>query len=220
MFLFPGAQEHISLGICVSRVGEHISLGIGGFSSMRGKRPRYGCVCDSSYRLLPRTAEKILWHFKFFSIRVHSLPLQNEVQLLICRFSRAKSEALFNTYSLLKHNIKSCNVKRRRQRERQKKTAIDLICKISILHVQHTFLYISLPLHCFARLQHETGSRNFPLTGFVLEMPYAFLFAFLTLSLILAFLAASISHFLTPGIKFLCFSSNDWMTSFVSYLSL
>ena len=149
MFLFPGAQEHISLGICVSRVGEHISLGIGGFSSMRGKRPRYGCVCDSSYRLLPRTAEKILWHFKFFSIRVHSLPLQNEVQLLICRFSRAKSEALFNIYSLLKHNIKSCNVKRRRQRERQKKTAIDLakyqFCTCSTLFC--TFLCRCIVLH-------------------------------------------------------------------------
>ena len=32
--------------------------------------------------------------------------------------SRAKSEALDNIYSLLKQNIKSCNAKRRRQRER------------------------------------------------------------------------------------------------------
>ena len=150
MFLFPGAQEHISLGICVSRVGEHISLGIGGFSSMRGKRPRYGCVCDSSYRLLPRTAEKILWHFKFFSIRVHSLPLQNEVQLLICRFSRAKSEALFNIYSLLKHNIKSCNVKRRRQRERQKKNSNrSNLQNINFARAAHFFVhFFAVALFC------------------------------------------------------------------------
>ena len=34
--------------------------------------------------------------------------------------ARAKSEALDNIYSLLKQNIKSCNAKRRRQRERGK----------------------------------------------------------------------------------------------------
>ena len=32
--------------------------------------------------------------------------------------ARAKSEAPNNTYSLLKQNVKSCNAKRRRQRER------------------------------------------------------------------------------------------------------
>ena len=32
--------------------------------------------------------------------------------------ARAKSEALDNFYSLFKQNIKSCNAKRRRQRER------------------------------------------------------------------------------------------------------
>ena len=32
----------------------------------------------------------------------------------------AKSEALDNVFSLLKQNIKSCNAKRRRQRERWK----------------------------------------------------------------------------------------------------
>ena len=44
--------------------------------------------------------------------------------------SRAKSEALDNIYSFLKQNIKSCNAKRRRQRERWK-TTIGLISKKS-----------------------------------------------------------------------------------------
>ena len=49
-------------------------------------------------------------------------------------------------YSLLKQNIKSCNAKRRGQRGEQWKTRIGLISKKATLHVQHTFLYISLPL--------------------------------------------------------------------------
>ena len=42
------------------------------------------------------------------------------------------------------------NAKRRRQGERWKKTTMGLISKKEtlILHVQHTFLYISLPLFC------------------------------------------------------------------------
>ena len=62
--------------------------------------------------------------------------------------ARAKSEALDNTciYSLLKQNIKLGNAKRRRQRRRTVKNNNRLISKKATLHVQHTFLYISLPL--------------------------------------------------------------------------
>ena len=51
----------------------------------------------------------------------------------------AKSEAFFNIYSFLKENIKSSNTK---------ETVKTVISKKTILHVQHTFLSISLPLFC------------------------------------------------------------------------
>ena len=45
--------------------------------------------------------------------------------------------------------MKSCDPKRRRQRRRERwKTTIGLISKRATLHMQHTFLYISLPLFC------------------------------------------------------------------------
>ena len=61
--------------------------------------------------------------------------------------ARAKSEAVDNIYSLLKQNIKSCNASGEGN-ENGEKTTIGLISKKATLHVQHTFLYISLPLFC------------------------------------------------------------------------
>ena len=61
--------------------------------------------------------------------------------------ARSKSEALVNIYILLEQNIKSCNAQRRRQRKRPKQS-VDLISKKKSWHVQHTFLYIPLPLFC------------------------------------------------------------------------
>ena len=40
------------------------------------------------------------------------------IQFKYIDLARAKSEPLYNIYSLLKQNIKSCNDKRRRQRRR------------------------------------------------------------------------------------------------------
>ena len=59
--------------------------------------------------------------------------------------------------------------------ENGKKTTIGLISKKTTLHVQHTFLYISVFAVFFARLQRET-SRNFQVTRLMKEMSYVFLF--------------------------------------------
>ena len=58
--------------------------------------------------------------------------------------------------------------------ENGKKTTIGLISKKTTLHVQHTFLYISVFAVFFARLQRET-SRNFQVTRLMKEMSYVFL---------------------------------------------
>ena len=74
--------------------------------------------------------------------------------------------------------MKSCNVKRRRQRRR----TVKLISKKATLHVQHTFLYISLPSFCttttlclslalYSKFVDMTINlslkKQFPLSGFV-----------------------------------------------------
>ena len=46
------------------------------------------------------------------------IKLGNEWLVLMIDLARAKSEALDNIYGSLKQNIKSCNAKRRRRRER------------------------------------------------------------------------------------------------------
>ena len=48
------------------------------------------------------------------------IKLGNEWLVLMIDLARAKSEALDNIYGSLKQNIKSCNAKRRRRRERWK----------------------------------------------------------------------------------------------------
>ena len=106
---------------------------------------------------------------------------------------KAKLSFTVDIYSLLKQNVKSCNANRRRQRKQPKKS-VGLIGKKLTLHVQHPFLYISLPV--FSRLQRET-SRNFLVTRFMEEMLYVFLFTFFPLPLIFTLMTTSISHFLT-----------------------
>ena len=61
--------------------------------------------------------------------------------------ARDKSEALDNIYSLLRHNIKSCNAKRRIERW---KTTIGLISEKATFYVQHTFF-----VHFFAVVLHD-----------------------------------------------------------------
>ena len=84
--------------------------------------------------------------------------------------------------------------------ENGEKTKIGLISKKSnfarAAHFLCTFLY-----RCFAQLQLET-STSFPVTCFMEEMLYVFLFTFFPLSLIFTQVAASISHFLTAATKF------------------
>ena len=84
----------------------------------------------------------------------------------------------------------------------------------STLHVQHTFLYISLPLFCTTTTWNS--ARNFLVTRFMEEKLYVFLFFFFSLPLIFTLVAASsasISHFLTAAIT-------TKLVSFVPYLSL
>ena len=74
--------------------------------------------------------------------------------------------------------------------ENGEKTAIGLISKKATLHVQHTFF-----VRFFAVVLHDYNvktSRNFPVTRFMEEMPYLFLF---TLSHTLYFISrASFCH--------------------------
>ena len=70
----------------------------------------------------------------------------NPVHLLTYRFSQGWSKALDNFYSLLKQNIKSCNAKRRRQRERWKNNSRYNKQKINFARAAPFFLYISSPL--------------------------------------------------------------------------
>ena len=61
--------------------------------------------------------------------------------------------------------------------ENGKKTTISPISKKTTLHVQHTFLYISLPLFC------TTTAWNFLVTRFMEEMSYLLMFTFFSLPL-------------------------------------
>ena len=80
--------------------------------------------------------------------------------------------------------------------ENGEKTKIGLFSKKATLHVQHTFLYISLPLFC-------TTTTFFG--GNVVRVLVHFVFA--AAHFHLALVAASISHFVTAK-KFSCCSSN------------
>ena len=135
----------------------------------------------------------------------------NPVHLLTYRFSQGWSKALDNFYSLLKQNIKSCNAKRLRQRERWKNNSRYNKQKINFARAAPFFCTF---LHrCFGWLQRET-SRNFLVTRFMEEMSDAFFFPFFffSLSLIFTLVAASIP----PQQNFILFLQQK-MSSFVFF---
>ena len=106
---------------------------------------------------------------------------------------KAKLSFTVDIYSLLKQNVKSCNANRRRQRKQPKKS-VGLIGKKPTLHVQHPFLYISLPVFCttttwnFQKLPSYTFYGGNVVCGPVHLFPLPLIFILTT---------TSISHFLT-----------------------
>ena len=106
--------------------------------------------------------------------------------------------------------MKSCNPKRRQQREPKNKSA-GLISKKATLEVQPTFLYSSLPLFC------TTTTWNFLVyTRFIEEMSYEFLYACFDCRSFLPCGVLAFLFFLTAAIKFSCCPSN---VSFVFFIS-
>ena len=94
-----------------------------------------------------------------------------------------------------------------RNAEKRWKTTIGLISRKATLLVQHTFLYISLPLFC------TTTTWNFQKLlygGNVVRVLVHFFFT--AAHFHLALVAASISHFVTAATKFSCCSSNKKMS--------
>ena len=97
------------------------------------------------------------------------------------------------------------------------KTTIGLISKKETLHVQDTFLYISLPLFC------TTTMWNFPklfcytfFWGNVVHVLVHFFFHCRSFSPCIG--AASISHFVTAATKFSCCSSNKKISPLFFFL--
>ena len=82
------------------------------------------------------------------------------------------------------------------------KTTIGLISKETTLHVQHTFLYISLPLFC------TTTKQNLFFYGGNVVRILVHFSLFTAAHFLLALVAASISQFVTAATKFSCCSSN------------
>ena len=106
--------------------------------------------------------------------------------------ARAKSEALGSQISIVYSNKMENRVMLSKEATKcQKKKSVGLISKITTLHVQHTFLYISLPFF-FARLQQET-SRNILVTRFMCSCPL-----FFSLPPIFTLVAASTSPCFSP----------------------
>ena len=105
------------------------------------------------------------------------------------------------------------NAKRRRQGERWKKTTMGLISKKAtlILHVQHTFLYISLPLFCTNTTWNFQKLLSYTFYGGNVVRVLVHFF-FTAAHFHLALVAASISHFVTAATKFSCCSSNKKMS--------
>ena len=91
------------------------------------------------------------------------------------------------------------------------KTTIDLIGKKATLHVQHTFLYIFLPLFCTTTTWNFHKLLSYTLYGgyFVRVLAHFF---FTAAHFHLALVAASISYFLTAATKLSCCSGNKKMS--------
>ena len=91
------------------------------------------------------------------------------------------------------------------------KTTIGLISKKTTLHVQHTFLYISLPLFCTTatwNFQKLLGYKFYRLKCRTFSCSLFFTAAHFHLALV----APSISHFVTTATKLSCCSSNKKMS--------
>ena len=97
------------------------------------------------------------------------------------------------------------------------KTTIGLISKKATLHVQHTFLYISLPLFCTTTTWNFQKLLSYTFYGGNVVRVLVHFF-FTAAHFHLALVAASISHFVTAATKFSCCSSNKKMSPF--FLSL
>ena len=90
------------------------------------------------------------------------------------------------------------------------KTTIGLISKKATLHVQHTFLYISLPLFCMTTTWNFQKPLSYTFYGgnVCVLVHFSFTAAHFHLPLV----AASISHFVTAATKFSSCSSNKKMS--------
>ena len=134
-----------------------------------------------------------LWFWTFIFKLVSCCLFHDWKQLsLYIDLARAKSEAIDNTYSLLKQNIKSWNAKWRRTRERWKAT-IGLINKKATLYVQHTFC--TFLLFCTTTMWNFQKRPGYTFYGgnFVGFLVHFFFHV--------AHEDASISHFLTASTK-------------------
>ena len=82
--------------------------------------------------------------------------------------------------------------------------------KTTTLHLQHTFLYISLPLlsQLEIYLLHVLWRKCCMCSQKILLLVFLFAF-FFSLPLIFILLATSISHFFTAGVKFSCCCSSN-----------
>ena len=87
------------------------------------------------------------------------------------------------------------------------KTTIGLISRKATLHVQHTFLYISLPLFCTTTTWNFQKLLSYTFYGGNVVRVLVHFF-FTAAHFHLALVAASISHFVTAATKFSCCSSN------------
>ena len=84
------------------------------------------------------------------------------------------------------------------------KTTIGLISKKATLHVQHTFLYISLPLFCTTTTWNFPKLLSYTFWGGNVVRILVHLF-FTATHFHLALVAASISHFVTPAMSLFVF---------------
>ena len=105
---------------------------------------------------------------------------------------------------LLYHNLKSYNANQAATATKAAKKTIGLISNKTSLHVQHTFLYISLPLFCTTTTFQKLPSYTFHGGNVVCGPVHSF---FAAADFYLG--GASISHFLTAAVKFSFYSSNE-----------
>ena len=94
------------------------------------------------------------------------------------------------------------------------KTTIDLIGKKATLHVQHTFLYIFLPLFCTTTTWNFHKLLSYTLYGGNVVRVLAHFF-FPAAHFHLAMVAAGISYFLTAATKLSCCSCNKKLSPFL-----